>query len=327
MPRPSKAKSAKASLEDRFEFIGDAVAAGDRAALRSALFDVNDKVSGAERSLKLWRKTGTPVDEDLRQLWLHEMRQVQRVMSYAGARDVIVDVLEFVEDGENFGVVLERVGQPLNERRKRVSRQHWLRNLAGPRPRTLLWRNIKRLVNALGIIHAQGLVHGRITADVVMTEGIDEPDFQLGGFEWSLWLSADLADRTHANIGPAAAANRSETYSFTQDWRALGLLVADCLDSVVKPSGDVQPNGRGESRLDLNVSERVLLKRLIAPAKMDQLDADSIGRAIDDLISSVARSVSARAGAFVMTFDRQSKLGETVYDATGGEIPIDEYRR
>lgn len=327
MPKPSKARSAKASLEDRFEFIGDAVAAGDRAALRSALFDVKDKVSGAERSLKLWRKTGTPVDEDLRQLWLHEMRQVQRVMSYAGARDVIVDVLEFVEDGENFGVVLERVGQPLNERRRRVSRQHWLRNLAGPRPRTLLWRNIKRLVNALGIIHAQGLVHGRITADVVMTEGVDEPDFQLGGFEWSLWLSADLADRTHANIGPAAAANRSETYSFAQDWRALGLLVADCLDSVVKPSGDVQPNGRGESRLDLNVSERVLLKRLVVPAKMDQLDADSIGRAIDDLISSVARSVSARAGAFVMTFDRQSKLGEAVYDATGGEIPIDEYRR
>ena len=28
-----------------------------------------------------------------------------------------------------------------------------------------------------------------------------------------------------------------------------------------------------------------------------------------------------------MTFDRQSKLGEAVYDATAGEIPIDEYRR
>ncbi len=327
MAGPTKGKSAKPSLEDRFEFIGDAVAAGNRAALRSALFEVNDKVTGAERSLKLWRKTGTSVDDDLRQLWLHEMRQVQRVMSYTGARDVIVDVLEFVEDDDDFGVVLERVGQPLSERRKRVSRQHWLRNLGGPRPRTLFWRNVRRLVNALGIIHAQGLVHGRITADVVMTEGADEPDFQLGGFEWSLWLSADLAGRTHAKIGPAAAVNRAESYSFAEDWRALGILAADCLDSVVKPSGDVQPSGRGESPIVLNVSERVLLRRLVAPARMDQLDADSIGHSIDDLIASVARSVSTRAGTFIMTFDRLSKLGEAVYDATDGEIPIDEYRR
>jgi hypothetical protein len=72
------------------------------------MFEVEDRLTGAERCLTLWRKTGTPVEEDLRQLWLHEMRQVQRVMSYAGARDVIVDVLEFVEDDENFGVVLER---------------------------------------------------------------------------------------------------------------------------------------------------------------------------------------------------------------------------
>lgn len=123
------------SLEDRFEFSEDALAPGDRVALRPALFEVRDSSTGLERTLKLWRKTGNPVDDDLRNLWLHEMRQVQRVMAYAGARDVVADVLEFVEDDNNFGVVLERIGQPRSERRRRVSRQHWLRNLAGPRPR------------------------------------------------------------------------------------------------------------------------------------------------------------------------------------------------
>lgn len=210
-------KRAKPSLEDRFEFVGDAVAPGDREALRSAMFEVEDRLSGVERCLKLWRKTGTPVDEDLRQLWLHEMRQVQRVMSYAGARDVIVDVLEFVEDDKDFGVVLERVGQPLSEKRKRVSRQHWLRNLNAPRSRVLFWRNIARLVVALGIIHKQSLVHGRISADVVMTEGTDDPDFQLGGFEWSLWLSSDMAEKSQAKLGPAAAVKRAESYSFAED--------------------------------------------------------------------------------------------------------------
>src|SRR3984893_14030710 len=210
-------KRAKPTLETRFSFVGDAVPPGDREALRSAMFEVEDRLSGLERCLKLWRKTGTPVDEDLRQLWLHEMRQGQRVMSYAGARDVIVDVLEFVEDDENFGVVLERVGQPLSEKRKRVSRAHWLRNLNARRSRVLLWRNMRRLVVALGIIHAQGLVHGRLTADVIMTEGSDEPDFQLGGFEWSLWLSGDLAERSQAKLGPAASVKRAESYSFAED--------------------------------------------------------------------------------------------------------------
>ncbi|MRI57328.1 DNA helicase [Methylobacterium sp. DB1607] len=322
-----RAKRGGASLDDRFEFVGDAVAAGDRAALRSAMFEVEERASGAERTLKLWRKTGTPADDDLRQLWQHEMRQVQRVMSYAGAREVVVDVLEFVEDDENFGVVLERVGQPLSEQRRRAPRQHWLRNLAAPRPRALFWRNLKRVVAALGIVHAQGLVHGRLTADSIMTEGTDESDFQLGGFEWSLWLSADVAEHAHAKVTPVAAVNRADSYSFAEDWRALGLLAADCLDAEVRASGDVVSRAGADRPAVLHTPERLLLKRLIAPARMDQLDADSIGRAIDDLIVSVGRSASTRAGAFVLTFDQNCGLGEAVYDATSGEIAIDEYRR
>jgi hypothetical protein len=321
----SKSKRTKSSLEDRFKFAGDAVAPGDRGALRPALFEVEDRVSGVERCLKLWRKTGTPVDEDLRQLWMHEMRQVQRVMSYAGAHEVIVDVLEFIEDDDDFGVVLERVGQPLSEKRKRVSRHHWLRNLNAPRSRVLLWRNMRRLVVALGIIHAQGLVHGRLTADVIMTEGSDEPDFQLGGFEWSLWLSADLAERSQAKLGPAASVKRAESYSFAEDWRALGLVIADCLDTVVQKTGEVYP--RAGSSLVLDVPERVLLRRLITPGRRDQLEANSIARTIDDLIASVARASTARAGTFILTFDGQSKLGDAVYTLTHGGIPTDEYRR
>jgi hypothetical protein len=318
-------KAAKPKLETRFSFLGDAVAPADREALRSAMFEVEDQLSGAERCLKLWRKTGTPVDEDLRQLWLHEMRQVQRVMSYAGARDVIVDVLEFVEDDEDFGVVLERVGQPLSEKRKRVSRQHWLRNLNVPRFRILFWRNIARLVTALGIIHKQSLVHGRITADVVMTEGTDEPDFQLGGFEWSLWLTSDLAEKSQAKLGPAAAVKRAESYSFADDWRALGLTIADCLETIIQKTGEVYP--KAGSLIALDVPERVLLRRLVTPARMDHLDADSIARAISDLIASVSRASSVRAGTFILFFDTKSKLGDAVYAATSGEIPIDEYRR
>jgi hypothetical protein len=79
---------------------------------------------------------------------------------------------------------------------------------------------MSRLVVALGIVHAQGLVHGQLSADTVMTEGADEPDFQLTGFEWSLWVGADRAERAQAKLGEQALARRAELYSFAEDWRA-----------------------------------------------------------------------------------------------------------
>ncbi len=327
MANHKKTKKRKTSLEDRFIFDETAIATANLDALRSAMFYVEDRASGIERTVKLWRKTGKSIDDDLRQLWHHEMRQVQRVMAYSGAREVIVDVLEFVEDEENFGVVLERAGQPLAERRRRVPRTHWLRNLAAPRSRSLFWRNLKRLVTALGIVHSQGLVHGRLTDDVVMTEGADEPDFQLGGFEWSLWLGAELAEHSHAKVTSAAAINRAESYSFADDWRALGVLAADCLDVAIRPSGDIVAKPNLEVSIALQVSERILLKRLIAPGRMDHLEADSVGRAIDDLLVSVASAATARAAALLLMFDSGAKLGQAVYDVTQGEIAIDEYRQ
>ena len=80
------------------------------------------------------------IDADLRELWRHELRQVQRVMSYAGAHDVIVDVLEFVEDASYFGVLLERTGHPLSAKKRRVNRHHWLQNLTSVRARMLFGR-------------------------------------------------------------------------------------------------------------------------------------------------------------------------------------------
>lgn len=322
--RPPKRR--RQSLDERFTFVRDGAVVGQRAPLRSAIFDVEDKHSGAELALKLWRKTGTQVDEDLRQLWLHEMRQVQRVMSHAGARDVVVDVVELVEDDRDFGVVLQRAGEPLGDKRNRVSRQHWLRNLSAAGPRALFWRNVKRISQALGIIHAQGLVHGRLDADVVMTEGDSAPDFRLGGFEWSLWVAADEPEKSQANVSPSVAAAREERYSFAADWRALGLLVAECLDLEVKPSGEVQPRAVGASANNLHIPERILIKRLVAPTRADQLSAESVARAIDDLVASISRSASTHAGTLVMMFGQQSGLADAIYNATAGEISVDDYR-
>ena len=95
----------------------------------------------------------------------------------------------------------------------------------------------------------------------------------------------------------------------------------------VRASSEIVPRRGSEVPISLQIPERVLLKRLIAPTRMDQLDADSITRTIDDLLTSVGRSVTTPSGSFVMTFDRQSKLAEAVYELSRGGIAVDEYRR
>jgi hypothetical protein len=322
-----KSRAKLPPLDDRFTFAGDAVAPGDQAALKPALYEVEDRLTGAARCLKLWRKTGTAVDDDLRGLWRHEMRQVQRVMSYAGARDVIVDVVEFVEDAEFFGVLLESAGHPLSAKKLKVKRQHWLHDLKSMRARTLLWKNFRRVATGLGIVYAQGLVHGKLSTDVIMTEGADEPDFQLGGFEWSLWLGADSPDRSHAKLGAKGSAQRAMTYSFAEDWRAFGYLIAACLGVRTKPSGEFVSAGENNVPILLNTSERVLLKRLVTPSRFDLLDSAAVIRSIDEIVASIAQSAALQAGTFILCIPASAGLGEAVYDATNGEIAVDEFRQ
>jgi hypothetical protein len=108
----------------------DAKALGDPAVLRGAIFPVYDRVAQIDRGLRVWRKTGAPIDADLRELWLHEIRQVRRLMASAGASEVIVDLIEMVEDDQEFGIVVEDSGQSLSLMRSRATQSHWLRSRA-----------------------------------------------------------------------------------------------------------------------------------------------------------------------------------------------------
>jgi hypothetical protein len=59
----------------------------------------------------------------------------------------------------NADILLGQAGQPLATRIARARPDHWLKNLGRRQARTLFWRNMARVAEAIGIVHRHGLVH------------------------------------------------------------------------------------------------------------------------------------------------------------------------
>ncbi len=325
MANKVSAKRKRPPLDARFEFLGeDAAASGQPALLRGSVFPVYDRLTEMDRGLRVWKKTGAAIDSDLRELWLHEMRQVRRLMASAGAPEVIVDLIEMVEDDKEFGILIEDAGQSLALMRSRAGRGHWLLNLRAGRSRTLLWQNVRRLAQALGLVHGQGLVHGTLSAHAVMTRGALDADFRLTGFEWSLWFAAPASVKPQPDL-PAASSYRQQAYSFAADWRALGELVADLLGVRLSASGELKPAKAGNDA-DLSPPEVLLLRRLVYPGAAEVLDGASVTRSIDDINAEIARAGAVRAGTFLMLVPESCGLARCVAQATDDAVELDQRR-
>ena len=317
----SKRKPTLPALEERFEFLGDAFVSANQATLRSAVFPVLDKAVGIERALRVWKKTGKAADGDLRALWLHEQRQVRRLMASSGASEVIVDVLEFVEDDQEFGAVLQDAGQPLSELLKRAPATHWSRNVRAPHCRSIMWRSMRRIAEAIGLLHAQGLIHGKIAPEVVITRGAEEPDFRLTGFEWSLWFAAPTAARSKAKVSDPAGAIAA--YSFASDWKNFGQMLAAILGLRLSADGTLSAIGDAP---EPNPAERSIIRRLVSPARTEPVDALVVTRAIDDIVRGLAREGAVRSGTFILHVSEYAGLGDAASKATSGSIEADDLR-
>ncbi|KAB2943510.1 MAG: DNA helicase [Hyphomicrobium sp.] len=323
MGNPSgKTSQKRRSLDARFEFDGDGVTTRSREALGHTYFEVTDRQTGEEFCLKLWRKTGSPADAELREIWRHEMRHVQRVMSHAGAHDVVVDLVEFVEDENDFGVLMQRAGHPLSDLLERCKATHWLRSLGIPAHRARLWQNVRRIAIALGVVHAQGLVHGRVSEDVIFTEGGSSPDFRLTGFEWSLWLDAE-----RRNADPPTAAKALHAYdgaiAFVDDWKALGAILCHLLGIVVDAAGIIGPQA-GRDVPFLSKAEQSWLRHVCRPRPRDSLEAQALARQCSDIAVEVGATASRQQGRLTLLLRPKAGLARAVYDATAGAIPVDE---
>lgn len=142
-------KKSNAPLDSRFTFAEDSFArlsGGWDSHLRTAV----GVADGEAYLLRLFKKTGTALDDDLRAIVARGLRRIRRVLSSRRARDVLVEVLEVAEDQHELAIVMVDPGGPISRalHRRGTSEGRYLASAS----RGVFWRNMIRVAEALGPI-------------------------------------------------------------------------------------------------------------------------------------------------------------------------------
>ncbi len=174
--------------------------------------------------VKNWPRNPKQNDEDLAEIWRHEVRELHRLYGYPGVADLIAPLKATGSDDHGFYLVLDPGSRrPLATLLSQVRANNWLRQPRLARNRIRIWANVKRIANALEKLHLQGLLHRNLDAWAILSAGNEDADFQLTGFEWSMRVAA--AD--DAIGGSIRVSDKFD--SFRRDWAALGWISADLL--------------------------------------------------------------------------------------------------
>jgi hypothetical protein len=306
------------SLDEAFELPEDFLQGPVAAALRPGLIEATDRATGQDRILKFWLKSGTSADAELRELWRHERLQVERVMTYPGADEVMVGVVGMVETSDAFCVLHEPGTVTLHAKLRRAPSRDWIRSLQVPFNRVVLWSNLARVAKALGILHGHGLVHGRIDSFAIFTEGGQTPDFRLGGFEWSLVLG----EPRPANPSMQEIRKRIDRliYSYAEDWKALGVLFGGLVGLHPERLRDDDPYADDSTEVELTDAEIDFIRRLVDPGREETLEAKEILRSVEILIRELSGRPDTRRSHLLLLFRPNLKMGEAIYSVTDGAV-------
>lgn len=266
--------------------------------------------------VKFWPKENAASDADLREIWRNEMLQLHRVGGSPGAGDVIAELLNSGEDAQGFYLVLLAGRRRPMGSFSELNRPEWMENPSSTSNRSLLWRNVKRMVQGLGVLHEQGLLHRNIDRWAVLTDGGFEPDFQLTGFEWSIRLTG--APTKIRN--PKGGAVQSGAESFLKDWEQLGELAIGLLGLNRKLVGNVSiPNHTVSAAF--SADEVKLLREMIRVVPVNRAGSDYFSEKIDQIIAGVDARSMGKIGKYqlVLLLGPQSALSRAIVKAAGSE--------
>lgn len=293
----------KATLDARFKFADTAFSSGTEG-WNSQLRFATGIADGEDYLLRLFKKTGTPLDEDLKRLITHGLRRVRRVLSSRRARQLLVEVLEIVEDQEEIGILMVDPGSPICGSLHRVrAREGRLLTTTG---RKMFWRNILRVAEGLALCHDAGIVHGAVSEHTIFSHSDEKEDFRLGGYE----ACVHIAD---GDVGGAGHLLRpSGTVSFRRDWSDLGQAASRILG--------LTEDGGGPSLLSI---ERRMLNRLADPPRYQLFDGSIVLNEIAEVVADLDRSGSSGEGELILYPSTQVTQSDLA-SLTSGTIPADD---
>ena len=270
-------KKSSAPLDSRFIFAEDSFARlteGWDSHLRTAV----GVVDGETYLLRLFKKTGSELDDDLRAIVARGLRRIRRVLSSRRARDVLVEVLEIVEDQHELAIVMVDPGSPISSVSQRRMQGRYLSSAS----RGVFWRNMVRVAEALALCHDAGIVHGGVSMHAIFSHRDDSDDYRLGGVEACVHISdGELGESRHL-------LRASATVSFRQDWIDLAAVAG----AVLGLDSDNPPA--------LLSVERRMLERLAAPPQFQLYDGAVVLDELRNVVSELDRVGSSSDGELVL---------------------------
>lgn len=272
-------KKSNPPLDSRFRFAEDSflrLTGGWDSHLRTAV----GVADGEAYLLRLFKKTGSALDDDLRAIVARGLRRIRRVLSSRRAREVLVEVLEVAEDHHELAIVMVDPGSPISgaSHRRRTRDGRYLTSGS----RGIFWRNMVRIAEALTLCHDAGIVHGGVSVHAIFSHRDDSADYRLGGVETCVHISdGDLKESGHLLRASAAI-------SFRQDWIDLAA-VASALLGV---DGDNAPA--------LLSVERRMLERLASPPQFQLFDGAVVLDELRKVVTELDRVGSSSDGELVL---------------------------
>ena len=309
-------------LDDRYFYRGNK-RRGEPAIIGGEYLDTGERIA-----IKEWVRDPLVVDDDLRDIWRHEIRQLHRLRGFPRADEYIVPLLDSAEDENSFYLVLG-CGQrrPLQTFLDSPRKPQWLDNRRVEEHRLRIWRNLERLAIGLDILHTQGLLHRNLNGWAVFTDSGEEPDFQLSGFEWSVRLTSAGAGVVSAGDRRGAADEPFVADSFSKDWRSFGELASTLFEV---DSGALLRNRISCSTArHLLGAEKSLLYDLLRRDPLKHFDGNMVIREIQTVVSILAEVTTRREGKLCLACElgRNSDLSKAIYKESGEKINLGEIER
>lgn len=304
----------------RFKLAGRQLKPADKTRGTPALRSGSDE-QGSHFLIKTWPRSAEEDDFSLREIWHHEIRQLNRILGTRGVGDIIAQLEDSHVDEQGYHLVIRsEQRQPLGALLKinGMMLRHSNRHSIGTRHR--LWANILRLAKGLDILHLQGLLHRNLSVWSVLTSDSMEPDFQLTGFEWSMRIVG-----VDASTKQLVKDSSSHSYSFARDWHGLGELMVQLFEINPKRLADTS-HANHEVTENLSAAEIRLIRWLMQILPIRSLDGKVVISAIEKILLALQATIQSEELVYhlVIPLVINTSLVDSIREASNYEVEADD---